>query len=245
MKIFFIYLSLSKANISFLKKSIKINDAREFIKQPIDTLAKNIEDHYFIKYSLNDKPKNKTISKSKYSNLFANSDETSNFLKQSSTKEESFSKNERLSSFCTYRESIKKKSISRVCNLDDSFIFDPKDITIKTKTINSNLEFINLYNFFLTKSSIFGWFNISKKELQNKIDLSKDKFKLGIFEKEKKIQEQDQKIFELNNRILSLQNENLILRNKNRELKIDFKYNKANIIEKFFYEQSIEVFSYF
>ena len=108
------------------------------------------EGRYYIKSSLKENSK-KTIPKTNCSNLYSNFDQT--HIKKSSSKEESIREGCKFSSFYTYRESS-NKNVSR---FEESFIYNPKEVKLKAKSIidkffwNKFLQVFEIFKIFIKK----------------------------------------------------------------------------------------------
>lgn len=110
---------------------MSIKSAKEFLKQSnYSTKSSELKNCYYIKSSLNDvakTPRESQKTERKASNL--NHNENSTFLKLSGSKEDSFSKIGKLSSFFTHRDRSQNKNVSLTKN-EESFVLNPKENSI-------------------------------------------------------------------------------------------------------------------
>jgi len=116
--------------MNIFRNEFNIKSAKEFLKQSCyKTKSNEFQNLYYIKPSLNENSKDRTLSKTEKKSSYFNFNENSSLLKQSSTKEDSSSKYGKFSSFYTYRDLSQNKNLSP--RNEDSIIFNPREIIIK------------------------------------------------------------------------------------------------------------------
>ena len=113
----------------FQNEMMSIKSAKEFLKQSnYSTKSTELKNCYYIKSSLNDVAKTPRESQ-KTERKTSNHNENSTFLRLSGSKEDSFSKIGKLSSFFTHRDRSQNKNVSLTKN-EESFVLNPKENSI-------------------------------------------------------------------------------------------------------------------
>ena len=116
----------------FQNEMMNIKSAKEFLKQSnYSTKSSELKNCYYIKSSLKEvakTPRESQKTERKTWNL--NHNENSTFLRLSGSKEDSFSKIGKLSSFFTHRERSQNKNNVLLTKNEESFVLNPKENSI-------------------------------------------------------------------------------------------------------------------